>query len=395
MSYKFLDNVDLTKNQLLNHVIQNLGTAPAGVLGLNYFDTTSNTWNFYNGTSWINPLARANHTGTQLAATISDFAATAEAIRLDQFAVPAASISLNSHNAINMLDPVNPQDGATKHYVDMTAQGFSSKGSAAAATVAALPVNTYSNGTAGVGATLTANTVSPSALVVDGYTVALNDLVLVQNEATAANNGLYVQTQVGTTAVPYILTRATVMDTSTEFTGAYVVVAETSTTQGGAILLCNQQAPTVGTTAITFTRINQIVNYLGDEISIHKSGSTFSILSTYPGQASLTTLGTISTGTWQGTPVALLYGGTGATTAVGARTNLGATGKYAATIGDGTALSFAITHNLNTQDCVVSIRDVATNTEAMTTTVFTDVNNVTVSFAQAPATGQYRVVVVG
>lgn len=63
--------------------------------------------------------------------------------------------------------------------------------------------------------------------------------------------------------------------------------------------------------------------YSADESTLHLSGTTFSIISTYGGQVSIVTVGTIGTGVWQGTPVAILYGGTGATTASGARTNLG------------------------------------------------------------------------
>ncbi len=73
------------------------------------------------------------------------------------------------------------------------------------ATAAALPANTYNNGTAGVGATLTAN--SNGALTVDGVAVAANDRILVKNEATQANNGIYTVTQAGSGGTPYILTR--------------------------------------------------------------------------------------------------------------------------------------------------------------------------------------------
>ena len=61
--------------------------------------------------------------------------------------------------------------------------------------------------------------------------------------------------------------------------------------------------------------------------------------------SSLQTLGTISSGTWAATDVAVAHGGTGASTASAARTNLGVMEKVTATIGDGSATSFAITHN--------------------------------------------------
>jgi hypothetical protein len=89
---------------------------------------------------------------------------------------------------------------------------------------------------------------------------------------------------------------------------------------------------------------------------------TLNIDTGYVGQASITTLGTIGTGVWQGTAVAVLYGGTGSTTAAGARTNLGATTKYSTTItGDGTTTAFVITHNLGTTDVIVQVKDSSGN----------------------------------
>lgn len=74
------------------------------------------------------------------------------------------------------------------------------------ATTAALAANTYNNGTAGVGATLTANSNGVIGAI-DGVSPALNDRILVKNEAAMPNNGIYTVTQVGTVSTPYILTR--------------------------------------------------------------------------------------------------------------------------------------------------------------------------------------------
>lgn len=63
-------------------------------------------------------FARANHTGTQLAATISDFNTAVRLNRLDQLAVPTASINLNGQKIIGLADPSAAQDAATKAYVD-------------------------------------------------------------------------------------------------------------------------------------------------------------------------------------------------------------------------------------------------------------------------------------
>ena len=65
-----------------------------------------------------NPLARANHTGTQTASTISDFDTQVRTSRLDQMAAPTASVSLNSQKITNLTDPTSNQDAATKAYAD-------------------------------------------------------------------------------------------------------------------------------------------------------------------------------------------------------------------------------------------------------------------------------------
>ena len=394
-SIPYLSNIDLTGNQLLNHVIHNSAAALSSPLsGLNYFNTSVNKWFYYNGLAWIDPLARANHTGTQLASTLSDLAATVQAYRVDQFAAPTSSVSWNSQKITNLADGTGLQDAATINNINNLLQSFAQRLAAAAVTTAPLATNTYSNGASGVGATLTA-TVNGAIAAVDGYTPALNDYLLIISEVTGSNNGLYKVTQLGDGTHPYILTRALDMNVSANFTGAYFVVGETSTTLGGAIYLCNQPAPTVGTTALTFTRVNAATTYSADEATIHKTGSTFSIISTYVGQSSITTLGTIGTGSWQGTPVALLYGGTGATTAASARANMLATGKYSVTIGNGALTTFTINHNLNTTDVVVSLKDVATSTNQFTSYVGVDANNGTLSFSVAPTTNQYRITVVG
>jgi hypothetical protein len=146
-------------------------------------------------------------------------------------------------------------DAATKGYVDGLVQSLVPKPTAAAATTAALPANTYANGTNGEGATLIAT--AAGALTVDGVSLAAGDRVLVKNEATAANNGLYVVTAAGSTSTPYTLTRDTSMDDGTEFQGALIAVEQFGTTNPNTLWLCTPPgAVTPGTTAIPFTQLN-------------------------------------------------------------------------------------------------------------------------------------------
>lgn len=126
-----------------------------------------------------------------------------------------------------------------------------------ASTTAALPANAYANGTLGVGATLTAsaNGVFPDQ---DGVTIPLNGRLLVRNEATGANNGVYVLTQVGSASTPWILTRATDYDTAAELTVvAGALFAVSVFVSGGAThsqkqFYLSATVTTVGTTAVTW-----------------------------------------------------------------------------------------------------------------------------------------------
>jgi hypothetical protein len=125
-----------------------------------------------------------------------------------------------------------------------------------AATTVALPANTYANGAAGVGATLTGN--SNGALPsIDTVAPTTSLRIAVMNEAAGAHNGLYQVTQVGDGSHPYILTRVT--DANTAATLAYIVfVVFGGTANVGRQYLLNLAAGaiTVGTTALTFGIFN-------------------------------------------------------------------------------------------------------------------------------------------
>jgi len=111
--------------------------------------------------------------------------------------------------------------------------------------------------------------------------------------------------------------------------------------------------------------------------------------------SSLTAVGTIATGVWQATDVGVAHGGTGASTAAGAKTNLGFVGRHAETIGDNAATSIAVTHNFGTDDVVVEVYDASTKETVICDVDRTSTNAVTLTFSTAPDTDSLRVVVIG
>ncbi len=140
------------------------------------------------------------------------------------------------------------QSLANKAYVDQVAQGLDTKPSCRAATTADLSA-TYNNGSSGVGATLTAS--SNGAIVVDGVSLSVGDRLLVKNQTTAAENGIYSVTTQGDGSTAFVLTRATPEDQPSELSGgAFVFVEEGSANADNGYVFTHTGAPTFGTTAL-------------------------------------------------------------------------------------------------------------------------------------------------
>ncbi len=164
--------------------------------------------------------------------------------------------------------PSSSLQAATKSYVDATAQGLSIKQSCQEATTAALPANTYAAGVI----TIT----STGILTVDGVTVALNDRVLVKNEAAAANNGIYLCTTAGATGVSAVLTRATDSNTSADIVGAFTFIENGTVNASSGWVNTNTGTITIGTTSITYTQFSG-AGEITAGTGLTKSGNTLAI----------------------------------------------------------------------------------------------------------------------
>lgn len=152
-------------------------------------------------------------------------------------------------------------DIVNKLYADSIANGVNFHAAAQYATTANLSTVTYNNGSSGVGATIT-NAGTQAALTIDGYTFTSTDAtnatrVLVKNQTTASQNGIYTVTNQGSGSTNWVLTRATDYDTSGTGTnevdqGDFILVIGGTANANTSWV---QQTPlpiTIGTTNIVF-----------------------------------------------------------------------------------------------------------------------------------------------
>jgi hypothetical protein len=221
-----------------------------------------------------------------------------------------------------IAEPVNASDAATKSYVDTVAEGLHIHEAAHCATTDTLAVLsggtvTYANGTAGVGATLT---LSAGIAAIDGHTLTDGDRILVKNQANQAHNGMYVRTSAT------VLTRSDDFNAAAEMAGGDFTFVENGTLYGNTGWVQTEEVLTVGVDIVIWQQFSGTGTFTagagltisGTEFNVNGTADRITvgidsvdIASTYVGQTSITTLGTIATGVWQGTLVGPTYGGTG------------------------------------------------------------------------------------
>lgn len=152
------------------------------------------------------------------------------------------------------------------------------KASCAYASVAALPTVTYSNGASGVGATLTAS--ANGALSLDGGSPTSGQRVLIKNQASGLQNGIYVVTNAGSVSTVFVLTRAADFDQTSEVTPGSSTFINNGTSLDNTTWQMITDAPiVVGTTTLQWTQVAGPGSYVAGT-GLTLSGSTFSITNT-------------------------------------------------------------------------------------------------------------------
>lgn len=322
MAKKFLVNLDLAKNQILNAAIQNLPSAPGSpVAGQVYYNTGDNRIYFWDGTAWIDMSGDIRDVigGAGLTAGTSNGVITLD-VNVDNSTVEIAT------------DTIRVKDGGitTAKLANVSTDLTTNSGSTAVPTAAA--VKSY----------------------VDANIGGLGNL----EGAWNASSGTF---PVGSTP------------TAGTKSGDYWYVSVAGTTGGVAF--------NVGDVIIA--KVNAASTTLASDwiqLEVNRDQATETTL----GLAEIATQTEVNTGTDDlriVTPLKL-------------KTYLdAAVGGYAANVGNASATSFALTHNLGTRDVIVAIYDNATYEEVLADVVVTSTTVVTVSFAIAPASNAYRVVI--
>ena len=235
------------------------------------------------------------------ASKISNFDTQTRTNRLDQMAAPTGSVSMNSQTITNLADPVNTQDAATKGFVEATSQGLDVKDSCKAATTGNITISTALNN----GDTL------------DGVTLATNDRVLVKDQNTSSENGIYI---VGSSPA-----RASDLAAGSDAAGMFTFVEQgTVNADNGFVCTSNKGSAVTGTNNLTFAQFSGAGQVIAGD-GLDKSGNTLSLdLKANGGLVIESTELAVDLGASSITnTLAIANGGTGATSASAARTALG------------------------------------------------------------------------
>lgn len=429
MATKFLTNLDLNQNQLINATFEVLGTDPetGNFEGRMIYNSTTDSIKVYGNGAWRSFVNSITKGGTHTDAITISESNGAVTLTLNLADVDSAGllsstfwgllngatsnatvstlVQRDSSGNIKVATPTEDAHAATKGYVDAARAGLDVKQSVRAATTAAVNLSTE----------LEAGDVIDTTV-----TLVAGDRVLVKNQGTASQNGIYVVQSSGAAV------RATDFDGAGEVSGGAFTFVEEGTVNADSGWVVSSNGPiSVGTDAINWsqfsgagqitagdglTKDGNTLNVGGTTDRISVTANAVDIASTYAGQSSITTLGTITTGTWNGVDIAVADGGTGASTAADARTNLGftptsgqttSTAVLARVVNQACSASSAgvstttVTHNLNTRNVIVQVYQVSTYETVICDVVRTSADVVTVTMNGTITAGDFHIVVTG
>jgi len=397
MAMKFVTNLDLNKNELQNARVQNLATAPSSpVEGQIYYDTGDDIIYFRSASAWVglgagdltSIVAGTGLSGTSLTGPIPTLnlantavtaAAYGSATAVGTFTVDAQGRLTAAANATIAI--------ASTAVTDFTEAVQDVAGAAIAGTANEITV-TYNDGAGTITLSQPDDVTVGGVLTVTGNLIVNGTTTTVNSTTTTVDDPIF--TLGGDTAPGSDDNK----DRGIEFryhTGSAAKVGYFGYDDSTGYFT---YIPDATNNTEVFSGTQGTISVLAYNIGANTVLSGTTLGSTIV-TSSLTAVGTIATGTWAATDVAVAHGGTGASTAAAARTNLGATTKVTGTIGDGSATAIAVTHSLGTDDVVVEVYD-ASNKETVVCDVDrTSTDAVTLTFASAPASNAYKVVVIG
>ena len=182
----------------------------------------------------------------------------------------SGTVDVNSSKITSVSLPTAATDAATKGYVDSVANGLDVKASVRYATTANV-AGTYNNGAG----TITAG--SNGAFSIDGQVPTAGDRILLKDQSTTTQNGVYTVTTVGSGSAAYVLTRTPDADAASEITGgAFVFVEEGTANADNGYVFTHNGEPTLGTDAITLAQFSGAGQITGGD-AITKTGNTLAV----------------------------------------------------------------------------------------------------------------------